>query len=402
MNFRDEQRRWILPLVLAALSAVGPFSIDAYLPAFQEMGQTLRANPVEIQQTLSIYMLMFGLMTLWHGALSDSFGRKRVILLSLMVYALASLGCALSVNIEMLWVMRAAQGVSAGAGMVVSRAIVRDLYDGAQAQRLMANIAVMFAIAPATAPIVGGWILYFFGWRGIFVFLTLATIGLYALCWRFLPESLPKEKRQAFAVGLLLKRYRSVLFCREFLALSLGLGVVFCGSFIYVLAAPVFIREHLRLGETDFYWLFVPGMFGMIGGSWFSGRVAGAWNLRRTLCLAFGVMAAAVCLNLAASGIFPQIRFLAVLPMAIYSFGVAFSMPALTLLALDFFPENRGLAASCQSFVQTLFAALCAAVVVPWLWHSRVSLALGMLGMWAAGFLLVYLAVSGSRGSRKR
>ncbi|MDR1888701.1 MAG: multidrug effflux MFS transporter [Zoogloeaceae bacterium] len=390
MSLQKNEIRLGLTLMLAALAAIGPFSIDTYLPAFPEMGAAFAVDRLKIQQTLVIYMITFGLMTLWHGALSDSFGRKRVIVIGLAVYALSSLGCALSNSIEMLWAMRALQGLSAGAGMVVSRAMVRDLYEGPAAQRLIANIAIMFAFAPAIAPIIGGWVLHLAGWRAIFVFLTLVSALLCGVCMWKLPESLPPEKRQPFAVLPLLRGYKKVFSNPGFVALSVGIGATFGGYFLYILSAPAFIREHLHLGVTDFHWLFVPGMAGMMAGSWLSGRIAGKWNDRRTLGLAFVVMAISALANLATSEFAPDSRLLAVLPIAVYNFGVALAMPNMTLVSLDMYPQNRGMAASCQSFIQTLLGAGIAATLAPWLWHSRTGLAFGMAALGALGGLLVW------------
>ncbi|HET7776352.1 MAG TPA: MFS transporter, partial [Azospira sp.] len=119
-----------LAILLATLSALGPFSIDTYLPAFPEMGQSLGATPLQVQQTLTAYLLPFAVMTLWHGALSDALGRRRVILAALALFGLASLGCTLATSIEQLWLFRALQGITAGAGIVVGRAVVRDVFQG--------------------------------------------------------------------------------------------------------------------------------------------------------------------------------------------------------------------------------------------------------------------------------
>ena len=154
-----------LALLLAALSAIGPFAIDTYLPSFPDIAARLQATPLEVQQTLSAYLFAFPAMTLWHGAIADRFGRRRVILIALGLFALASLGCAFATSIGQLWFWRGLQGVTAGAGIIISRAIVRDLYDGAPAQRLMANISMMFALAPALAPLIGGWLQATWGWR---------------------------------------------------------------------------------------------------------------------------------------------------------------------------------------------------------------------------------------------
>ena len=378
-----------LTVLLAALAAVGPFSIDTYLPAFPQIGAALQVDNLAIQQTLSIYLLTFSLMTLWHGALSDSFGRRPVILAGVAIYGLASLGCTLATSIEMLWVMRGLQGFSAGAGMVVSRAMVRDLYAGPAAQRLMSHIAIMFAVAPAIAPVIGGWLLGLAGWRSSFAFLTALALLLWLACWRQLPESLTVEKRQPLSPGPLFRAYRRVLSHGGFLAASLGIGSFFGGFFVYVLSAPVFLMEHLQLGPQDFHWLFVPAMAGMMGGSWLSGLTAGRWNSRRTLGIAFSLMAVAALGNLLISALLPPLLIPSLLPVPLYTLGMALAMPTLTLRALDFFPDNRGMAASCQSFLQTMLSAGIAAFIAPALWGSRLGLALGMTGLGGLGALLI-------------
>src|SRR4029453_12090621 len=172
--------RWSFAALLAALSTLGPFSIDAYLPAFAGIQASLNASPLEIQQTLSAYLFAFGLMFLFHGALSDSFGRRPVILVALVVYTIASAGAALAGSAHALILWRAAQGLSVGAGMVVGRAMIRDLYGPEDAQRLMSLVTLFFGLAPAIAPVIGGWLFVGLGWRSIFWFLALAGAILVA------------------------------------------------------------------------------------------------------------------------------------------------------------------------------------------------------------------------------
>ena len=373
--------------LLASLSALGPFSIDTYLPAFPDIASTLGASQLDVQQTLSVYLLSFAVMTLWHGAISDRFGRRRVILWALALFGAASLGCVFASRIEHLWFWRAMQGISAGAGIVISRAIVRDLYDGAAAQRLMSQITMMFALAPAIAPLIGGWLQVLFGWRAIFAFLVLATLALLVACWYLLPETLPIEKRQSLRPAYLGRTYFQVLTSPPFLLACLALSMNFAGFFIYVLSAPVFLMQHLGLPETAFLWLFGPAMGGLMAGSWTSGRLAGKLSLNRSIALGYGIMSAAalgnLLLNLGATPALPW----AVAPLFVYTFGMSLAMPCLTIFALDPFPAQRGLAASCQTFLQSGFNGLAAALIAPMLWGSTRSLALGMGGLMLAGGL---------------
>ena len=165
-----------LTLVLAGLSMFGPFSIDTAFPAFQQMGAELEVGSAAMQQVVSVYLLAFAIMSLVHGPLSDAVGRRPVMVAGIAVFVLASIGCALSTSLPVLLVCRALQGFSAGAGQIVSRAVVRDLFDGAEAQRLMSHVAMIFGVAPAIAPIIGGALLGLGRWPLVFWF--LAAFGL--------------------------------------------------------------------------------------------------------------------------------------------------------------------------------------------------------------------------------
>lgn len=366
-----------IALLLAALSALGPFSIDTYLPSFPDIGASLQATPIEVQQTLSAYLFSFAAMTLWHGALADRFGRRRVILIALCLFALSCVGCLTATRIEHLWLWRAVQGITAGAGIVVSRAIVRDLFDGPAAQRLMAQISMMFALAPALAPLIGGWLQVHFGWRSVFAFLCAMTTLIVLACWRFMPETLPEQARRSLAPASLARAYATTLRHPAFLLASTALSANFCGMFIYVMSAPVFLMTHLQLPETAFLWLFGPAMLGLMAGSWLSGRLAQRarpLNLR----LAYQLMAAGVVCNLLVSFLLPPGLPWSVAPLFIYMLGMAIAMPVLTLHALDPFAARRGLAASCQTFLQAGFNGVVAAIIAPLAWSSPQSLATAM------------------------
>ena len=367
------------------MAALGPFSIDTYLPSFHEIGDKLGATPIEVQQTLSAYLAAFAAMTLWHGALSDRFGRRRIILLALALFAVASAGCAFATRIEQLWFWRAMQGITAGAGVVISRAVVRDLYDGAPAQRLMSQISMMFALAPAIAPVIGGWLQTLFGWRSVFAFLVLSTAALWLACWKLLPETLPPEKRQSLQPAYLGRTYWKVMTSPPFLLACAALSLNFAGFFIYVLSAPVFLMKHLGVHETGFLWLFGPAMAGLMGGSWLSGQLAGKITMSRTIALGYLVMSSAVLGNVSLNLVLPPALPWSVMPLFIYTLGMSLAMPSLTILALDPFPEQRGLAASCQTFFQSGFNSLAAALIAPALWGSTLTLALGMAGLMTLG-----------------
>ena len=376
-----------MALLLAALAALGPFSTDTYLPSLQEIGRQFGVSPVLVQQSLTAYMVPFAIMTLWHGAIADALGRRRPTIVLLGLFALASLGCMCSWNLGALMFFRAMQGMTAGAGMVIGRAIVRDVFDGAEARRMMSQVAIMFAVAPAVGPVIGGWLHVWFGWRSVFAFLVLFATGLCWWCWRALPETLPIEKRQSLHPRPLLAGYWQSLRSAPFVALVLCITLNFSATFTYIVSAPAFIIGQLHRSETEFIWLFGPVTAGIFFGANLSSYLAGKLSSRRTVALAYGIMATAALANVTFHAFCAPALPWSVLPLALYGIGTSLSMPCLTLMALDLFPERRGLAASCQAFSQSGGNALVTAVLAPLIWGSALSLSLGMLALMAAGAL---------------
>jgi DHA1 family bicyclomycin/chloramphenicol resistance-like MFS transporter len=377
-----------MALMLAALSILGPFSVDTYLPAFPAMATSLHASDWEVQQTLSIYMFSFALMMLWHGALSDAFGRRRVILVSLAVFALASVGCAVAPSVHALWGFRALQGISAGAGIVIGRAMIRDLHAGPQAEKLLALVNMIFSIGPAIAPIIGGYLVKWTDWRAIFIFLLGYTVLLWAMCYKRLPESLPMEKRQPFHPGFLWKSYRRVFGSRRFHLKAGTIAFNFSGLFLLVSSAPVVVTRHLGLGPDEFAWLFVPAVTGIFLGSLTVSRMAGRLTIGRQVGIAYCLMIGAGVFSTVYHLLFAPALPWSVLPIFLYTGGMSMAMPGIMLMVLDLFPDIRGIAASCQSFTMTMLASVVAGVVAPLLSPSMVWLALGQLGSVLIGFAL--------------
>lgn len=386
----------LLAIMLAGLSMLGPFSIDTYLPAFPNIAATLHASPIEVQQTLTAYMLSFALMILWHGALSDAFGRRNIILGALAVFAVASLGCAAAHSIEYLWAFRMLQGVSAGAGVVIGRAIIRDMYADSRATRLLSLVTMIFSIAPAIAPILGGWIVKFFDWRAIFLFLFAYTVLLLWLCYKRLPETLPVSERQPFNPAFLAQSYKKVLSSPLFHLKAGAVALNFAGLFLYVAAAPVFITRHLGLGPDQFGWQFIPAVAGIFLGALTANRLAGKMPVPRQVIVGFCFLIGAGLMNVLYHAFFPPAVPWSVLPLFFYTFGMSVVAPGVTFLVLDLFPEIRGTVASCQSFVQTIIGALVAGVIAPMLWDSTLSLAAGQLAF-AALALALWRAVGPTR-----
>ena len=374
--------------MLASLAALAPFAIDTYLPAFPVLETSFNATSLELQQSLTFYLLPYALMTLWHGAISDSIGRLTTIKWGLGVFVLASIGCAFSQNIETLWFFRVLQGLSGGAGNVVARAMVRDLFEGAQAQRVMATVQMLFGIAPAIAPVIGGWLLGIH-WQAIFIFLALySALSLWAAL-RYLPETMPQAKRLPLSAKQVLKDYRIIFGDKEFNYVVLALGANFAGFFVYVLASPVFLVKHLGLSQHQFGYMFIPTVCGMILGSYLAKRAAGRYARHKVIKVAYVWMAVMVVLNLVACYTLPIGPVVNILPVALFNVGMALAMPVLSLAALDRHPKIRGTAASGQAFIQMLLSTVSAGLIVPLIWYAPSGLAWAMAGYLLLGVLMI-------------
>ena len=377
--------QWALALLLALLSMMAPFAVDTYLPAFSGMAQSLGASPVQMQQTLSSYLFGYAFMNLFHGALSDSIGRKPVVIGGTALFTLASAGCALSESIGSLVFFRALQGMSTGAGVVVSRAIIRDMFPPAQAQKVMSQVTIYFGIAPAIAPIIGGWLFVHLGWHSIFWLLTALGLALLVATQRLLPETLHPQARQPFVVGHLLRGYWQLASSLRFLLLSLASGIPFNGMFLYVLSAPAFLGELLALPPTQFFWLFLLNIGGIMLGAWLSGRQAGRWAPKLQIRHCFVIMLVSSVINLVANWLWPAHVSWALLPIAVFSFGWALVVPVVTLLVLDLYPERRGMASSLQAVIGAVANGLVAGALAPLVMHSTLALAAACLGMLLVG-----------------
>lgn len=387
-----------LALILGGLAMIGPFSIDTLFPAFPQISAQFGADKVAMQQTISAYLLAYALMSLVHGPLSDAFGRKRVILGGLAVFALASIGCALAEDLPTLLAFRVLQGMSAGTGLIVGRTVIRDLFHGEYAQRLMSLVSMIFGIAPALAPVMGGWILGWERWPAIFWFLVLFALLLLVATWRLLPETHPPEARFKPSPKQLLRGHAYMLLNRRFQRFAAAGACNFAALFLYIASAPAFVLDHLRLAEDQFGWFFVPTIAGMVIGSFLSGRAAGRMSGTRLAGIGFAVCGLAAALNIAYNVLVPQPSLpLAILPLAINALGISLVFPILTLAILDMYPRQRGAASSLQAFTSLMLQSAVAGLISPLLSHDPRKLAFGAAGFTLVGFLLWWWEVARTR-----
>ncbi|MFV0405815.1 MAG: multidrug effflux MFS transporter [Propioniciclava sp.] len=381
--------QWVLVVILAGLGMVGPFTIDTMFPAFAQMGTELQVSEVALQQLISVYLISFGAMSLFHGPISDAVGRRPVIIAGGLLYIVASVGSALAPSLGWLLAMRVVQGGAAGAGQILSRTMVSDLFPRPVAQRVMSHIAMIFGLAPALAPVVGGWLLLFGDWRWIYWFLAAFGLIITVLVLIALPESNPPESRTPLRIGPLLSGLAQVWQDPAGRRLAFTGMANFSGMFLYISAAPLFVVNLLGGGEQDFWWLFFPLIGGMVIGSYVSGRLVSRMPGERVATWGFRVALTASLVNLGLA-LLPGAVGMPWLVMAlpVLSFGVALAFPVLTLEMIAHFPARRGAASSVQSFIQLMANAVIAGVVAPYVAATAWGLALTTLGFCVLGTLL--------------
>jgi DHA1 family bicyclomycin/chloramphenicol resistance-like MFS transporter len=315
------------------------------------------------------------------------------MLVTLAIYTAASLGAACAGSFGGLLACRALQGISAGAGTVIGRAMLQDRYAGVEAQRAMAQMTAVFALSPALAPVLGGWLQSTLGWRSVFLFLAGFGALLLVLCWRSLPETLAEKDRQPFQLRPILRGYADTARHPRFMLLGLAPALAFGGMALYIGAATPFVMHILGKSENGFAWLFVPLIAGLVAGSSLSARLASGRDPKRATRVAYRMLFGASFYAMLYYGLFEVVSLpWAVLPIFLYAAGVGAVSPGPALAAMDMFPEQRGLAASMLAFLQMLLFSAVSGLAAPLLQDSGFSLACGMAGFvllsflcWAAG-----------------
>ena len=380
-----------LTALLAGLSAVGPLTTDMYLPSLPDIARLLGASSAQVQLTISAYLIGFAAGQIIYGPVSDRHGRKPVLIGAIALYCAASLACALSTSIEMLIVARAFQALGGSGGIVLTRAIVRDIYSGAHAGRELSVIGSVMALAPVLAPILGGLIQTAFGWRMTFLALVGAGFAGAAVVWALLPETLNTRATEPVSLPSMLRSYRIVGRNRAYLAYLSITAASYAGLFAWISGSAFVLQDLYGLVPFDFGVAFALGSVGYMAGSAIAARLVirlgldGVLGLGGCACAAGGLaMVAAVAFGLMSS-------MSLVLPMAVYLAGLGMVLPPGIAGAMTPFPERAGAASSLFGFLQQTAAAVCGAAVGWFLGQSAWPLALGVatmgfatLGLWLA------------------
>ena len=385
-----------LTALLAALSAIGPLTTDMYLPSLPDIARQLSASTAQAQFTISAYLIGFAVGQIFYGPVSDRHGRKPILILAIALYCIASLACALSTSIDMLIVARAFQALGGCGGIVLTRAIVRDIYSGARAGRELSLIASVMALAPVLAPIAGGILQTGFGWRAVFFTLVAAGVAGAGIVWAVLPETLNIRATEPVSLSSMFRSYRVVARNPAYLAYLGITSASYAGLFVWISGAAFVLQDLYGLAPFDFGLAFALGSLGYMTGSALAARMVvklgidGVLGIGGVACAAGGLgMVAAVAFGLTSS-------LSLVLPVAVYLAGLGMVLPQGIAGAMTPFPERAGAASSLFGFVQQSVAALGGTIVGTLLGQSAWPLAAGVAAMGCAT-LALWLTTHGIR-----
>lgn len=356
----------LVTLVLGGLTALPPLSMDMYLPALPEVTGALHAPAATIQLTLTACLAGMALGQLVVGPMSDKWGRRRPLLIGMIVYVVATAFCALAPTAGLLIGFRLLQGLAGAAGIVIARAVVRDLYDGVEMARFFSTLMLISGVAPIIAPLIGGQIMRLTDWRGVFHVLTLIGVLLTVVVWRFLGETLPPERRHEGGVGEALRTMRGLLADRVFTGYMLTGGLAFAALFAYISASPFVVQEIYGASPQTFSLLFGINSIGLVAVGQINGKLLiGRVSLDKALGWGLGIiLLAALALLLMTSGVFGEVGLVPVAAgLFVLMSAMGLAMPNTNAQALMRTPHAAGSASALLGTTSFLVGAIASPLV---------------------------------------
>jgi DHA1 family bicyclomycin/chloramphenicol resistance-like MFS transporter len=391
-DLMSRRQRLRLVLVLGALTTLGPLTIDMYLPALPRLADDLGTTVAGVQLTITGTLVGLALGQLVIGPLSDVIGRRAPLLAGVGLHIVASLLALLAPNLAVLGTFRVLQGLGAAASMVVGMAIVRDLFTGLAAAKLLSRLMLVLGVSPILAPTLGGIILTWTSWRGVFVVLAVIGVGVIVATALGLPETLPVERRRTGGVRGTLRDYRALFSDRAYIGLILLAGLAMTAIFSFVSGSSFVFQEFYGMSEQQFGFVFGGGAVGLILATQLNVRLLRRWTPAQVLSvsLGFGMLAGLVLLLFAATGFGGLIGVLAPLWLVLFFAGLA--LPNAPALAMARHGESAGTAAALMGAVQFGVGALAAplvGVLGTGAWAMAAVIAIGLV---AANVVLVLVA----------
>ncbi|WP_406860602.1 Bcr/CflA family multidrug efflux MFS transporter [Streptomyces sp. HUAS MG47] len=356
----------LVTLVLGGLTALPPLSMDMYLPALPQVTDMLRAPAATVQLTLTACLAGMALGQLVVGPMSDKWGRRRPLLVGMLVYVAATAVCAFAPGVELLVAFRLLQGLAGAAGIVIARAVVRDLYDGVEMARFFSTLMLISGVAPIVAPLIGGQILRITDWRGVFHALAVVGLLLTLVVWRYLHETLPPERRHSGGVGQALRTMRGLLADRVFTGYMLAGGLAFAALFAYITASPFVVQDLYGASPQTFGLLFGLNSIGLVAVGQINGKLlVGRVSLDKALGLGLTVITlAAGALVLMTAGVFGEVGLAGIAAgLFVLMSAMGLAMPNTNALALMRTPHAAGSASALLGTSSFLIGALVSPLV---------------------------------------
>ncbi|AVE03929.1 Bcr/CflA family drug resistance efflux transporter [Pseudomonas palleroniana] len=378
-----------LAVLLGLITAIGPFAIDSYLPALPTLGASLHASPAAVQMSLTVFFVIIGVCQLFYGPISDVFGRKPPIYVGLAIFAVASVGCALAPTIEVLIGFRALQAFGACAGMVIPRAIVRDLYTGHEAARLMALLMLVMSVSPILAPLAGSLVISIWSWREVFAVLAVVSVLCLVMTRLQLPETHPAERRLGKTLGNAIGSYGALLRDPVFIGLSLVSGFGLATFFVFIGSAPFVYIEYFGLTPTQFSLCFALNAASFFAMSQLTARLSARYGLARLI--RGSVIAVASVLGLLAVTTTWSSHLAIMMSLLFIGFGfLGLLLPAAGVLSLEDHGAVAGSASALLGAIQMITGAVCMALVGVFADHTPAPMLVG-IALCALAALLVTL-----------
>jgi len=366
-----------LALLLGLITAIGPFAIDSYLPALPTLGASLQASPAAVQMSLTVFFIVIGVCQLFYGPISDVFGRKPPIYAGLVIFAVGSVGCALAPTIEVLIAFRAVQAFGACAGMVVPRAIVRDLYTGHEAARLMSLLMLVMSVSPILAPLAGSLVIALWSWREVFAVLAVVAVLCLVMTAVQLPETHPAERRLGKTLAGAFSSYGALLRDPVFMGLSVVCGFGLATFFVFIGSAPFVYIEHFGLTPTQFSLAFALNAASFFAMSQLTARLSARFGLAPLI--RGSVIGVAVVMSLLAITTLWSGSLALMMSLLFIGFGfLGLLLPAAGVLSMEDHGAVAGSASALLGAIQMITGAVCMSLVGVFADHTPAPMLIGI------------------------
>jgi DHA1 family bicyclomycin/chloramphenicol resistance-like MFS transporter len=377
-----------LAIILGTLSAFGPLSIDMYLPALPTIAAEFNTQTSVVQQTLAVFFIGLAVGQAFYGPIADRMGRRAPLLFGCTLYMIACIGCAFAPTIQSLVLLRLAQALGGCAGIVISRSIVRDLFDQQESARMYSFLMLVMGLAPITAPLIGGQLLLYLGWRAIFVTLSLFGLACVLLVTFVLPESLPVERRAQSGLGAVLRNYGEILMNRSYMGFAVASGLASSAMFAYISGSSFVFIELNGVAPEHFGFIFGINAIGLVGAAqlnrWLLARYEGVQVLRAALAVT--AVSGILLVIVAATGFGGFPALLIVLFCCIASTGLV--GPNATAAAMAPYAQRAGSAAALLGAIQFVLGAAAGSLVG--LLHNGTALPMtGVIALCGVGAFLM-------------